>query len=247
MDILMFLIINYWWVILLAIIVFGIIHMYIKTSPFVYPMFEYNFDISGKRMPDIDDYIDDFLIHGGMNRITEYEQRLKEWETKSREKLAKYRLLHKVRQAQFDACFPLDNNNLVFVFVRRQMRYKQKNYVRTSYYVDIPVEYFHRSISYVKDRDIKLRQIGYQCPLSQYFARDQRSKMTKQLRQQIKERDNYTCQICGKYMPDEVGLEIDHIYPIAKGGKSVSSNLQVLCSVCNNKKRDKILYGDDLY
>ena len=55
----------------------------------------------------------------------------------------------------------------------------------------------------------------------------------------IMRRDNYTCQICGKYMPDGVGLHIDHILPISKGGKSVPSNLQVLCSKCNGKKSDK--------
>lgn len=49
-------------------------------------------------------------------------------------------------------------------------------------------------------------------------------------------RDNYTCQICGKYMPDEVGLHIDHIIPVSKGGKSIASNLQVLCSKCNGHK-----------
>ena len=54
-------------------------------------------------------------------------------------------------------------------------------------------------------------------------------------------RDNYTCQICGKFMPDGVGLQIDHIVPVAKGGKTIPSNLQVLCSKCNASKRDKIV------
>lgn len=54
------------------------------------------------------------------------------------------------------------------------------------------------------------------------------------------ERDSYTCQICGKYMPGEVGLHIDHIFPIAKGGKSIPSNLRVLCSKCNGKKGAKL-------
>lgn len=60
--------------------------------------------------------------------------------------------------------------------------------------------------------------------------------MTPSLRKAIMERDHYTCQLCGKYMPDEVGLHIDHIVPIAKDGKSVPSNLRVLCSKCNGKK-----------
>lgn len=63
--------------------------------------------------------------------------------------------------------------------------------------------------------------------------------MTKELRKQIMERDNYTCQICGKYMPDEVGLQIDHIIPVAKGGKTILSNLRVLCDKCNRKKGAK--------
>lgn len=61
--------------------------------------------------------------------------------------------------------------------------------------------------------------------------------MTKELRRQIMIRDDYTCQICGKYMPDEVGLQIDHIIPVSKGGKTIPSNLQTLCSKCNGKKQ----------
>lgn len=64
--------------------------------------------------------------------------------------------------------------------------------------------------------------------------------MTRSLREQIMKRDNYTCQLCGKYMPDEVGLHIDHIIPVSKGGKTVASNLQVLCSKCNGSKSNKL-------
>ena len=54
----------------------------------------------------------------------------------------------------------------------------------------------------------------------------------------IKKRDNYTCQKCGVSVKDEptLLLEVDHIIPISKGGKSIPSNLQVLCSKCNGKK-----------
>ncbi|MBQ4167275.1 MAG: HNH endonuclease [Clostridia bacterium] len=81
--------------------------------------------------------------------------------------------------------------------------------------------------------------------MRKYHVKNQRKLLTKELRKEIIERDNYTCQICGKYMPDEVGLHIDHIVPIAKGGKTVKSNLQGLCSKCNGKKSSKTPSVDD--
>lgn len=76
--------------------------------------------------------------------------------------------------------------------------------------------------------------------LSDYHSKNQRKLATRKLREKIMVRDNYTCQICGKYMPDEVGLQVDHIIPVAKGGKTVESNLRVLCSKCNGRKSDKL-------
>lgn len=69
----------------------------------------------------------------------------------------------------------------------------------------------------------------------------ERNKLNSKMRLMVKQRDNYTCRYCGKVMLDGVGLQIDHILPIAKGGKTELDNLQVLCSVCNRKKSDKIV------
>ena len=66
--------------------------------------------------------------------------------------------------------------------------------------------------------------------------------MTPALREYIKKRDHYTCQICGDniYKNPYIILEIDHIIPVSKGGKTEMNNLQTLCERCNNGKRDKI-------
>lgn len=69
-------------------------------------------------------------------------------------------------------------------------------------------------------------------------SKAQRSAMTRDLREAIKQRDNYTCCICGNsvYKEPNLLLEVDHIIPVAKGGKTEASNLQTLCWKCNRIK-----------
>jgi 5-methylcytosine-specific restriction endonuclease McrA len=47
-------------------------------------------------------------------------------------------------------------------------------------------------------------------------------------KQQVRERDNYTCQLCGAY-----GDQVDHIIPWAVSHDSQMGNLRVLCKPCN--------------
>ena len=48
---------------------------------------------------------------------------------------------------------------------------------------------------------------------------------------------------CGR-SPPEVKLQLDHIFPVSKGGTNKLSNLVPACFECNNGKRDKILKND---
>lgn len=75
------------------------------------------------------------------------------------------------------------------------------------------------------------------------FAKEQRTLMTKKLREFIKKRDNFTCCNCGNstHVEPNLLLEIDHIIPVAKGGRTVEDNLQTLCWKCNRAKSDKII------
>lgn len=77
----------------------------------------------------------------------------------------------------------------------------------------------------------------------QNSARGQRALMTPKLRETIKERDNYTCCNCGNGLHKEPNLllEIDHIMPISKGGKTTEDNLQTLCWKCNRSKGSKVV------
>lgn len=75
------------------------------------------------------------------------------------------------------------------------------------------------------------------------FAKEQRALMTKKLREFIKKRDNFTCCNCGNSTQVEPNLllEIDHIIPVSKGGRTEEDNLQTLCWKCNREKSDKIM------
>lgn len=57
----------------------------------------------------------------------------------------------------------------------------------------------------------------------------------------VLKRDNYRCAKCGASPSNDhqVELEVDHIYPVAKGGGNALENLQTLCRECNQGKKDR--------
>lgn len=72
----------------------------------------------------------------------------------------------------------------------------------------------------------------------------ERAKVTNRMRFAIYKRDGYRCCKCGRKTND---LEIDHIMPISKGGKTHPNNLQTLCKKCNQNKSNVIESGTILY
>lgn len=102
------------------------------------------------------------------------------------------------------------------------------------------------------DNEIRYRQWEKQ----QQREVNTRRRITPARRQQILERDEYTCQICGiskefmdelcEGLGDYLRLEIDHIVPVAEGGTRDDDNLQVLCWRCNAKKTSRYT-NDEVY
>ena len=82
---------------------------------------------------------------------------------------------------------------------------------------------------------------------SQKSKKLERMKMTPELREAILRRDNWTCQYCGNsvFKEPNLALEVDHIIPVAKGGKTEPNNLQTLCWRCNRRKSDNIVLKHD--
>lgn len=86
--------------------------------------------------------------------------------------------------------------------------------------------------------------IGHQQYMKNYLEKKatkeyQRQKMTLSLRYDVMKRDNFHCVLCGRSEADGVTLHVDHIMPVAKGGKTEMTNLRTLCNECNMGKSDK--------
>ena len=64
--------------------------------------------------------------------------------------------------------------------------------------------------------------------------------ISKKLRFEVFNRDNFTCQYCGRKTP-EVILELDHVIPLSKGGANDFDNLTTSCFECNRGKGESLL------
>lgn len=214
--------------------------------PISYPVIHQDIDISRRRNPSYSECIDEWILGLSNHRQTIldiYNYSLGQWDKASKEYLRNAVLWKKHKNYIYTQirkeAIKYDYKIFEFSFYRSQTRYRQVNYQRTAYSVN-NVEYVLRlSLSELLMIDDILEEIDYETTIEKYNMKNQRKLMTKELRRRIIQRDNYTCQICGKYMPDEVGLHVDHIVPIKRGGKTVESNLQVLCDKCNLKKGKK--------
>lgn len=64
-----------------------------------------------------------------------------------------------------------------------------------------------------------------------------RMQISADLRQKVLERDRHKCRYCG----DKNGpFQVDHVYPVSRGGITVFENLVTACRKCNRRKSNKI-------
>jgi len=74
-----------------------------------------------------------------------------------------------------------------------------------------------------------------------------RNGLSPRERWQVFNRDNFTCQYCGKNTRNDknIMLEVDHIKPVAEGGTNDIENLVTSCHQCNHGKRtDSVNFPD---
>ena len=100
------------------------------------------------------------------------------------------------------------------------------------------IDYFFRTLLpklFVENESVDICEIESTALPVKKTARIERVKMNIQIRYKILKRDQFRCKACGARAGD-VELEIDHIVPVSKGGKTTEENLQTLCSKCNKGK-----------
>jgi len=61
-------------------------------------------------------------------------------------------------------------------------------------------------------------------------------------RRNIFERDEYSCQYCGRRLPT-TELTLDHVVPRSLGGRSTWENIVVACVRCNDRKANRLPAG----
>ena len=127
------------------------------------------------------------------------------------------------------------------------------------------LKYFQKSINNFNLKDypekenkiieyMSCSEFGHLCPaffVSEPFTetkdyRSQSKNIPRDILIRIIRRDNSMCQKCSKILLER-NIEIDHIIPRSKGGRTVESNLQVLCFECNRTKGnnlDNILHDE---
>jgi hypothetical protein len=71
-------------------------------------------------------------------------------------------------------------------------------------------------------------------------SENKRVSISKTARFEVFKRDKFKCVYCGATAPD-VLLQVDHIDPVANGGKNNLLNLATACFDCNNGKRARLL------
>jgi hypothetical protein len=208
---------------LITVVVIAAIYYFVRYKRL--PQLKLNIDVTNKKQMSDSEVVDYYIITYGTGKLEEYFLRI-EQKINNSSSLS--------LNAQINTA-----STIHFMCYRTKTRYRQVNYRRIPYHIKVCVNKFSVSIPFMRERLKFLKQHDYYVTYDQYEREDQRKALTKELRQMIKTRDNYTCQLCGKYMGDEVGLHIDHIIPVSKGGKSTPNNLRVLCSKCNGRKGGK--------
>lgn len=96
--------------------------------------------------------------------------------------------------------------------------------------------YYDRRIRELRESGWQIETSGtkYRLTSHEKLAGNEREYLSAEQKRQVLERDKGTCQICGV---SDTHIQFDHKVPQERLGKTVVSNIQLLCRTCNVEKR----------
>ena len=97
----------------------------------------------------------------------------------------------------------------------------------------VPVAYHNGKVVHSPSKTFQVPSVLLLKGFKQY------TKYAKWSKRNVKVRDGFHCQYCGKKF-SENSLTIDHVMPKARGGDSSWENTVAACKPCNAKKKDEL-------
>lgn len=197
--------------------------------------------------------VDDYLlmtIESKYQQLKEYKLKYNDLKKKYNEYEKEYKNLKKYITADEANLLKIKQEDYERIQIKIFDRYKIK--CNPEFKIVIYVNYSSKKGRVKENKHKTYSQYQFLEKLEEYFelkkqnklneisSRVERSKMSERLRYDVLKRDHYKCQICGSTAKDGAKLQVDHIIPVSKGGKTEMSNLQVLCSRCNIGKSNKM-------
>lgn len=197
--------------------------------------------------------IDDYLMKAIYDNLDEIKEYLEEYKNclnqyviynKNYENLKKYITEEEALKNKISFKKYYKYQNMIFE------REKQKKF----YQFNIQINIFYKSKKgrVYKEINQNYNKVQFQNIYKKYVSlqnsrelyeinsRIERAKISDSVRYDVFMRDGNKCCICGRKQSDGVILEVDHIIPDSKGGKSTIDNLQTLCDRCNGGKSNKM-------
>ncbi|MEY3376801.1 MAG: hypothetical protein RL463_1111 [Bacteroidota bacterium] len=82
--------------------------------------------------------------------------------------------------------------------------------------------------------DYKVKHANYKKAKRKMDKGTFRNGVPAELREYVKNRDDFTCRLCFK-SHDSLALQVHHIIPVGNGGTDINTNLVLLCYDCHKE------------
>lgn len=137
----------------------------VQKSPYSFPYFIQEFDVSGIEDPCIDDMIDNMLIRYGVGEIIQHNKHIGNWEKETWERASKSPFKQHRRRQYLESVD--DDHAFVFYFVVPQIVIKGNEHHREN----VRIATYSFSALYLVNRYARLKDTEFRCTLNELAVR----------------------------------------------------------------------------